>query len=223
MLRLLVTVLLCEMFATGVCFGEEALDYDATRLYIGQRRQFFFDNLVIQSMQNLTRRAHPPGRLEKPLISSDKPWEHTTYFTCNAWRVLRDPADGVFKCWYEDLLANYEEWTKAHDWRGGPAGYPSRCLFARSENGVEWEKPELGIVIEDGHNTNIVYGGKELGSVHAPFVLLDPLEKDPQHRFEMLFNLRAAAGTNQQSCFRWAWGDVYLLRNLLLSQKKLET
>ncbi len=182
----------------GVAFGPDALEYDATRLFVADRPQFLFDNLFIESVQNLTRRMHSPRKVPAPLISSDRPWEHITYFTCNAWRVLRDPADGVFKCWYEDWLMHQDEWCKRHDWYGGSGGpggsYPTRYLFARSQDGLKWEKPKLGIVIEDGHDTNIIFGDREFGTVHAAYVLLDSLEKDPQHRFKMLFNHRPRAG-----------------------------
>lgn len=169
----------------------DTLNLDASRLHISETKQFFFDNLIVESVQSLTRRVHSPVKVEEPLIQSDKPWEHVTYFTCNAWRVLRDPQDNMFKCWYED-------WAIPHDWMTSPgssrgvSGYPTRYLYASSVDGLKWEKPELDIVVEQGQKTNIVFGDKEFGSVHSAFVFLDPLEKSEEHRFKMLFNHRTA-------------------------------
>ncbi len=115
--------------------------------------------------------------------------------------MLRDPADGLMKCWYEDWGARHDKWREAQGWYGGTwKEYPSRCLYAYSKDGLKWVKPELGIVIEDGHNTNIVFGDKEFGTVHAPFVLLDPFEEDPRHRYKMLFE-------HNPSRVRFAGGD----------------
>ncbi|MEA3558205.1 MAG: hypothetical protein U9R75_03030, partial [Candidatus Thermoplasmatota archaeon] len=55
-------------------------------------------------------------------------------------------------------------------------------------------KPELGVVKENGKNTNVVIGDITLqdpiGSVHSGYVFLDPFEKDSDHRWKILFNHR---------------------------------
>src|SRR5688500_12409715 len=77
---------------------------DSTWLNIGSRRQFFIDDLMLAQVQDVTRRHYRPERVSpKPLIQSDQPWEHKAEFSCNTWNVIRDPQDGLFKCWYEDF------------------------------------------------------------------------------------------------------------------------
>lgn len=166
---------------------------DATRLCIGHAKQFFFDNVLIESVQSLTRRVHSPEKIGgSPLIQKDKPWEQVTYFTSSSWRVIRDPADGIFKCWYEDWQIHQRRLgdLSFHD----PCHFPSRCLFAQSRDGVHWEKPELDIRTEGGCKTNIVMGDREFktefGSVHSGYVFLDPFEEAEEHRFKILFNHR---------------------------------
>jgi len=193
---------------------------DAIRLQIGERKQFFFDNVVVESVQNLTRRLHSPRKEgHAPLIRRDKPWEQVTYFVCSSWRVIRDPLDHKFKCWYEDWqmhdTARLKENMSFHD----PRYFPSRYLFAQSEDGIHWEKPELDVHTEGGHRTNIVLGDigllkgaidgvdpgptldptswnrdlkikEAIGSVHSGYVFLDPLEQDSEHRFKIMFNHR---------------------------------
>ena len=56
-------------------------------------------------MKNVTRRLHSPTKhADNPLIVKDAPWEGTPYFRSSTFNVLRDPEDGLYKCWYEDLL-----------------------------------------------------------------------------------------------------------------------
>ena len=92
-------------------------------LHFGEDKQFFFDNLIIEGAQNLTRRFHKPVKDPRsPLILKDKPWEHVTYFTVSSWRVIRDPEDGLFKCWYEDW--QYREPLKPNEYLHDPTNKP---------------------------------------------------------------------------------------------------
>jgi hypothetical protein len=167
------------------------LAQESTDLLIGSTRQFFFDPVIVESIQNLTREIHRPDKMDQPVLQKDKPWEHITYFTCNAWNVIRDPKDQIFKAWYEDWMFTDQmeyarEGGKLHDIHKRP----SRYLYARSADGILWEKPELGIQFENGKNTNIILGDKEFGLVHAAFIFLDPLAQTPDNRFKMLADNR---------------------------------
>ncbi len=162
---------------------------DSTMLHIGTAKQFFFDDVMVESAQNLTRKVHRPVRdRREPVIRKDRPWEHVTYFTFSSWRVLRDPQDNLFKCWYEDWMVRQTPigMEAMHD----PVRRGSRYLFARSADGVRWEKPSLGRVRENGSDTNIVFGDAEFGIVHSGWVLLDESEKRPEHRYKMIYNRR---------------------------------
>jgi len=100
-------------------------------LNIGTDRQVFADDLVIESAENVCRTWHQPVRArEGPVLRKDRPWEHITYFSCNTWQVVRDPADGVFKCWYTD-------WDKPEVRPGDTAVGKStfHILYAESEDG----------------------------------------------------------------------------------------
>ncbi len=66
-----------------------------------------------------------------------------------------------------------------------------RVMYARSADGLDWEKPAMGTVHEGGHNTNIVLGSETYGNVWGPAVLDDPLEQDPARRCKMLYELGA--------------------------------
>lgn len=108
--------------------------------------------------------------------------KHIAYLSCNTWNVTHDESNKEFKCWYEDW--NFDPQVVAH-----PHSPPNqmRICYARSDNGLIWEKPELDYLEEGDHKTNVVYGNPSFGSVHAATVIDDPLESDQKKRFKMLF------------------------------------
>jgi hypothetical protein len=80
------------------------LSRDSGQLAIGGTVHTFLDNVVIESVQNVTRRWHSPVRkTDQPVIRNDRDSEHILYSTYSNHCVLKDEQDGLFKCWYEDL------------------------------------------------------------------------------------------------------------------------
>ncbi|MFW5858165.1 MAG: hypothetical protein ACOCX4_09820, partial [Planctomycetota bacterium] len=164
---------------------------DSTHFCVGDAPLLFVDGWMIESVHALTRRWHKPERhADGPVLQADRPWEHFPYFTYSNYCVLRDPADGRYKCWYEDL--------GPLDGRGGHPMH-NRVLYAESADGIAWEKPDLDIVLHDGKPTNVV-AGHDLGhgssaanpwpaeGVHSAAVILDPDPPRPEERFRMWFS-----------------------------------
>ena len=163
---------------------------DSTYLHVGCEPQLFIDSWLIECTQGATRRWHKPVRsTAAPLITADKPWEKALYFTYSNYAVLRDPADGLIKCWYEDLGPLD---GKGHPWR-------TRLLYAESEDGRLFHKPELDVCQMDGRRTNVVMGyvGAEAPTranpwagvgVHSNGIAIDPLPPTPDERFRTIFS-----------------------------------
>ena len=155
---------------------------DSTHLYIRNDDQLFVDNALIEATMDLTRRWYSPVKDPLPVITKDRPWEHIPYIMWGNYCTLRDPEDGLFKCWYEDLeLRNTGSLTDR--WFGA-----CQC-YAESEDGINWRKPELDVREVDGRRTNIVIGGDERGEVHSAYVVLDPHPSRLEDRFRMLYTL----------------------------------
>ena len=148
------------------------MNYEPTMLDIGQSKQIFVDDLVIESVENVCRTWHQPTRVENPVIIRDRPWEQITYFTFNGSRVVRDPEDGIFKC-------VYQIWNRGDTPHDPPAFH---LLYAESEDGVHWRKPELDVFRHDGANTNIV-----IPNAYGMTYVLDPHEEDPARRFKAIY------------------------------------
>ena len=160
-------------------------EIDTTELLIGDKPQFFFDNGIIEEVQNVTRTMHRPKKVnDRPLITADRPWEHVTYFTGVDWALWRDPGANRFHCLYTDMKLDREKMAREGgtiiDW----SNTRQRQMYAYSDDGLNWVKPPLGVVHENGHNTNIVYGSETYGNVWGMSVFQDPLEKDPEKKFK---------------------------------------
>ena len=158
---------------------------DSTHLLVKEEVQTFIDNVVIESVQNATRRWHSPQRRDGgSLVHRDRPWERITYFTYSTYTVIRDPDDGKFKCWYQDLDQSLE-FSKLPR----PILHPgaARMAYAESEDGVTWTKPELDHLEIDGRRTNIVHGGDEYGQVLCMNVVLDPRPDAGDQKFRAVY------------------------------------
>ena len=171
---------------------------DSTMLHVGKVTNTFFDNLFIEQIQDVTRTVHSPEKVPGPLVKKDRPWEGVPYFTCNTWNVFRDEASGEFRCWYEDWHFDPQDFA-THSRQDGGTGLPrsihgdpykSQICYARSEDGLNWVKPELDHLAVDGRKTNVVFGDPDFGTVHAATILDDPLESDPGKRYKVVYDRR---------------------------------
>ena len=106
---------------------------------IGTDRQLFLDDYWIEKSNEVTRVLHSPVRREAAIVM-DRPWE-----------------DGALHYlvtfWDED---RYRAWYRASGYTTGN----SNTGYAESTDGINWEKPELGIIDFEGSKTNnLVWNG----------------------------------------------------------------
>ena len=144
-------------------------------LKIGGHRQLLLDDYVIAERINVRREFNQVKKLESnPIIKCDKPWETGEGGYIERMTLLHDEKEGLLKMWYEG-------WRTYHD-RG-----EERVLgYATSKDGLQWEKPNLGLVQYEGSKDNNLVPMTE-GDRHGPrFVELDPNEKDPTRRYKNL-------------------------------------
>ena len=157
---------------------------DSSNLHIGKNRQLFFDNQVIERVQDITRAVHTPKAEPEPLIQADKPWEKATYFCAGNYQVIRDKY-GWWHCWYGIWDYDPKLFAETRDWYDLKVSFLRLC-YARSSDGLHWEKPAAGIYEVDGRHTNIIVGDEEFGSFYIVTPLEDPFEEDPEQRFKAL-------------------------------------
>ena len=127
-------------------------------------KQLLVDDLMIRSKQQLTRVVHPAKKLAQPVLTADMPWEIVETDGILDKRVniygtvLRDEKTGSFRMWYAD---------------------PGSVLYATSNDGIQWERPNLQIV----GDTNAI----DL-KLHSHSIIEDPFETDPKKRYKAVGN-----------------------------------
>ena len=90
-------------------------------LSIGNRRQLLFDDRFVQQAKGIEFRVHPPRKTGDIILASEPSWSLGGYHS-----VMHHA--GVYHLWYT---------------AGG-------CiLYARSSDGIHWEKPNLGLLWDD--------------------------------------------------------------------------
>ena len=117
-----------------------------------------------------------PGQQDaaNPLMMGENPWDAGTPFYNGT--VLRDPIDGLWKCW--SIAAPYEE---NHQW----GQWNQRCAYATSEDGVHWTRPALeGFPCMEHEKSNVLLDFPDGGSCYQMSVLVDP-GAEPEKRYEM--------------------------------------
>ena len=132
--------------------------------------QLFIDDAVIARKEGIVRRTHACRKLSQPVISDLESWQAPSddervyiYGT-----VLPAEAGDGLRMWY--------------------MRYPDQVLYAESEEGVIWRRPELGLVEHAGSARNNALPIR----FHSPSVICDPTDPDPEHRYKMLGVSRAA-------------------------------
>ena len=102
---------------------------------VGADRQLFIDDFWVERSEGVTRALHSPIRREAA-IPMDKPWED-------------DLLSYMVTFWDED---RYRAWYRVG--KGRATGY------AESTDGIQWEKPTLGIVDFNGSKeNNLIWNG----------------------------------------------------------------
>ena len=156
-----------------------------------EERYLLLDSRIVKSSKNARL---VPGTVSKdpanPLFGADRPWEPR--FDNMYPNVLWDEQERIYKCWYCPFIVD-ERTSKtvpekrrpeATDYMAArPAGREEAILYATSRDGVEWVKPELGIVeFEGSSRNNIVVRGPSGAGVYKD--LRDP---DPARRYKAFY------------------------------------
>lgn len=171
---------------------------DSTFLIVGDVPQYFFDDLVIEQVQDLTRTVHRPEKEPGPLIGKDRPWERVAYFTVNGWSLFRGE-DGEFKCWYMNWHVDPEEVKRQQVLY---CCFASIC-YARSTDGLHWEKPDLDYYREAGARTNVVLGNTEsFMTLESTHVFEDHVDPDPGRRYKLLLDRLVRAQDRSDEAFQ---------------------
>ena len=144
---------------------------------IGTEKQLLVDDRIVEDTWNLKRAVMRPAKdFRNPLIVADRPWEGDGV-QCNS--MIFDEQENLFKLWYN--VFHYVVWkSEKENW------YTYWICYATSEDGITWEKPELGLFeFKGSKENNIVMQGNWWATCGT--VLKEPGEGDPEKRYKLLY------------------------------------
>ena len=149
--------------------------------WTGPWRRLFLDGSVIEQQGGVERVFHQLTKHSaEPIIVADQPWEgRSAIIGPYVYGTVR-VEDDRFRLWYQLL------------YQGNHVGY------AESSDGIRWQKPRLGLVRHEGHDTNLVVSAfqpEAFAGVHChnPSVIFRSRETDPSRRYA-LYGFDSASG-----------------------------
>jgi len=134
---------------------------------VGTETQLFVDDWAIQQTQAVARQIHPLIKHRgNPILRPDRVWEGNYAMPET---VLYDESERVFKMWYRCLGV-------PEDARSSGAQF----CYSVSDDGIDWKKPELGLVD--------YWGSRKNNLIKGPFgeVIKDLREGEGSRRFKSL-------------------------------------
>ena len=136
-------------------------------------KHLFIDDRFVAETSGLTRRFHQACKCDRnPVIRADRPWEKDAAFIDSAM-VVYDEASGRFRAWYQGGACY------------GPDDGSNMC-YATSADGIDWDKPSLGVVeFEGSTDNNIVLAATCM--MHDPAPIIDPADPDPLRRYKAVW------------------------------------
>jgi hypothetical protein len=143
---------------------------------LGERKQLFIDDYLIDSMENVSKVLHQPTRyVGNPIIIGNEPWEKWV-IEVDGRPVLYDEETKEFRMYYGCNLID----------ANAPTGVRYKVCYAVSKDGVHWTKPVLDQVEWEGsRKNNMLKWGEHW--MRRPNVMKDMHDSDPNRRFKMTY------------------------------------
>lgn len=140
--------------------------------FTAHQRQLFLDDHIVEGIEGIERALHQPVK-QGPVLKAEASWEGIciAVFSPPMWI----PEEGVFKQIYECRYQTSK----------GKSGH--RYAIALSEDGVRWEKPNLGLVEFEGSKQNSLFPTPD--DRRLVHVVFDPDDPDPRRAYKGLLTV----------------------------------
>ena len=188
---------------------------DGEMLSIGTETQLFVDDAIVSDKSDVARTLHPAKKLDQPVLLPDRPWEGNRVYVYGT--VHYDADARQFRMWYLTRLGRGQQ----HRAPGLRERQGDMILYATSEDGIHWKKPDLGLHEFDGSRQNNIL----VFDKHSPTVIVDETA-DPSERYKM-----AAWDWNREQFGYWVahsadglvWNEYDVNPILMNTEETLET
>ena len=181
-------------------------------------RHLLLDSRIISSTSNASLKI---GTVEKhpdnPLFGEDKPWEPRLDNVYGA--VIFDEKDSIWKCWYNPFVVDEmttrtpEDKRNPYDTEYKDWDYERKIgvCYAYSSDGLNWIKPNLGLVEFNGNkNNNLIMW---VPGPHGLGVFLDEQDPDTSRRFKSFHSTFDFEGDEMVSV-SWSSDGIHWVDNI---------
>ncbi len=189
------------------CEGDRVRDL-APLLTLDARNFVHAENAVLQLGQAKKCASNPLFR-EDFFADPPKRWEARLDNVYPS--VIYDEGEGLFKCWYKSFIVDEASvetpLAQRPQTRYTGGKREEGLLYATSNDGVHWQKPNLGLIEFGRSRANNIVMRRATHGIHAGGVLKDPRDPDPARRYKFIHrNPRAG---RMATCFsadglRWS-------------------
>ena len=149
---------------------------------VGSEKQLFADDYLIEACDGFIRQVNQPRKHSaNPLLTPTEPWEGNSVVLYGS--VIYDEQDACFKMWYQTFNNMWDPpWS-------------TLVCYAISPDGINWEKPSLGVWDYKGSKKNNITMMMPQGTrLETPSVIKDEKDPDPARRYKMTFYDRHTDG-----------------------------
>ena len=174
-------------------------------------RHLLLDERIIEDVKNAeltlgTVKKHDAN----PLFGEDKPWERR--FDNLYANIIYDEEDQLYKCWYSPFIVSQTTVGMTRQQREdesyGKHPQEMGICYATSKDGIEWDKPELGLVDYDGSKANniVLRGGgvhKDWGGPHGAGIFKDLRDPDPSRRYKAILKDKILSVAFSEDGIHW--------------------
>lgn len=152
-----------------------------------QNRYLLIDSRLIDKVENAKLSI---GTVEKhknnPLFGEDNVWEKR--FDNLYGNVIYDDTEKIYKCWYSPFIVDNSAQGMSLEERDNkeyesPDNREMGICYATSDDGITWNKPELGLVEYNGSKQNNIIWRDP----HGAGIFKDERDPDPKRMYKTIF------------------------------------
>lgn len=179
-----------------ICWAAIALSACTGERETPRSRFLLLDSRIVEKVENAKLTVGVVHKHEaNPLFGEDKPWEKRIDNLYG--NVMYDEEEHIYKCWYSPFIVDQSaqgmslQECKSREYNS-PDNREMAICYAISQDGIQWEKPELGLVeYENSKANNILWRGsggigEHWQGPHGSGIFKDLREKDPDRRYKTI-------------------------------------
>ncbi|MFM8550969.1 MAG: hypothetical protein ACKOCD_01420 [Nitrospiraceae bacterium] len=178
------------MLASGVCFAATSIrlsDLPGGEIINQEAVLFGFDNRAFPYQWQLQTHLHPGGGRSLVLRpGATGAHDQVVRYYGSIIRI-----NGKFHLWY---IGSQGQTRTMLGGGGGPSEDDKSLCYATSDDGIRWDKPNLGLVEYKGSKANNLVDLPVRWLESAAVVLYEPEDPNPARRYKLAYEIRKLEG-----------------------------